>query len=82
VFLFFYFFFLCSQPGAAELEWFPWGVPPVQHVLDTTLRLEDNENMTKEDDMASDFLREILDPFSKMQQAQQQQQSPGSVDNN
>jgi hypothetical protein len=58
----------------------------VQHVLDTTLKLESQDQMTKEDDAASDFLREILDPFAKMQEAQQasqaKQTSPGPIENN
>lgn len=49
------------------------------------MKLESQEQMSKEDDAASDFLREILDPFAKMQEAQQaqaQQPSPGQVESN
>lgn len=71
------------QPGATDAEWFPWGVPPVQRVLDDVLALEANEKMTREQDAASDFLREILEPFAKMQQGQNGEvQSPQQADNN
>ena len=76
----FWFLKIPFKPGAVDEEWFPWGVPPVQHVLDTTIKLESQDKMSKEDDEASDFLREVLDPFAKMQQAQQQ--SPGPIESN
>jgi hypothetical protein len=69
------------QPGAEAGEWFPWGVPPVQKVLDDVLALESNDKMTKEQDAASDFLREILEPFAKMQQGAEVQ-SPQQADKN
>jgi hypothetical protein len=69
------------QPGAEAGDWFPWGVPPVQKVLDDVLALESHAKMTKEQDAASDFLREILEPFAKMQQGAEVH-SPQQTDNN
>ncbi len=69
------------QPGAAVGEWFPWGVPPVQRVLDDIMALEGGGKMTAEQDAASDFLREILQPFAEMQ-AQPDMPSPQQADSN
>lgn len=62
------------QPGgraSLQPEWYPWGVPPVQRILDAVMAIEGDgsRKLTPEQDAASDFLRELLQPFMAMQKA-------------
>lgn len=64
------------QPGGAaanQPDWFPWGIPPVQRILDSVLQIEGGgkKKLTPAEDAASDFLRELLQPFMAMQQQPQ-----------
>ncbi len=55
----------CADAAAA--------VPPVQRILDAVLAIEGDgkRKLTKEEDAASDFLRELLQPFMAMQAGNQ-----------
>ena len=59
------------QPGADPI-WFPYGIPPVQQILNSVVAIEGDgsKKLTPEEDSASDFLRELLKPFMDMQQGQ------------
>jgi hypothetical protein len=57
------------QPGSVDIDWFPWGVPPVQTILESIQKIEGGgKELSDEEDAASDYLRELLVPFMEMQQ--------------
>ena len=54
------------SPGSAEPEWYPWGLPPLQRMVDIIQALDQRDDPG--DEQVTDYLREILTPFANMQQ--------------
>jgi hypothetical protein len=52
------------QPGTTKQAWFPWGIPPLQHLVDILSELQDEDD---DEGPVPEFLREILTPFAAQQ---------------